>query len=214
MSNLDGLCQILGYLRLPTVKIEALITRTIFLIGMLVVSGCSGIVNTAPTETSMLTGPLGSYAWVKSSSQDSDSDGVPDNSDDCSQTRPNALVNHSGCEIVTGVIEGLKFAPDEVELTVESRIVLGKLVDSLVRYPNAIFAVEGHTDNRGSAADNLELSKRRVNAVVAFMVEEGIRADQIKPFAFGESRPRAPNETLEGRERNRRIEINVIERLL
>lgn len=157
-------------------------------------------------------GMYSSFGGSKAS--DIDTDGVPDWADRCNDSTEKMYVGPSGCEIVTGVIEGLKFAPDEVELTVESRIVLGKLVDSLVRYPNAIFAVEGHTDNRGSAADNLELSKRRVNAVVAFMVAEGIRADQIKPFAFGESRPRAPNETLEGRERNRRIEINVIERLL
>jgi outer membrane protein OmpA-like peptidoglycan-associated protein len=49
--------------------------------------------------------------------------------------------------------------------------------------------------------------------VVSYMVMTGIEAQRIQPFAYGESRPRAPNATLDGRERNRRIEIEVTERL-
>jgi outer membrane protein OmpA-like peptidoglycan-associated protein len=73
--------------------------------------------------------------------------------------------------------------------------------------------VTSHTDNRGSATDNLELSKQRLNEVVSYMVTTGIEAQRIQPFAYVESRPRAPNATLDGRERNRRIEIEVTERL-
>lgn len=190
-------------------------SKKVVLILLPLLTGCVSLDTVFPqiVQNSNSVGDT-SANFVGTRAPDVDADGVPDWADQCNDSTAEMYVDPAGCEIVTGVIEGLKFAPDEVELSVESRIVLGKLVDGLVRYPDATFSVEGHTDNRGSAADNLELSKRRVNAVVAFMVEEGITPTQIKPFAFGESRPRAPNETLEGRERNRRIEIDVIERLL
>ena len=88
------------------------------------------------------------------------------------------------------------------------------MVDALLRYPDAVISVEGHTDNRGSAADNLELSKQRVLSVVRYMVSQGMSPDRIKPYGYGESRPRAANATAEGREQNRRIEINIVEGLL
>ncbi|MFK8077301.1 MAG: OmpA family protein [Granulosicoccus sp.] len=191
-----------------------MLSRSGFLIGCLAISGCSSIANDAGFRSSLLTSPFVPYKWTNDTQRDSDFDGVADHADTCEETPRNTFVGPAGCEIVTGVIEGLKFAPDEVELSVKSRIVLGKLVDGLTRYPSATFSVEGHTDNRGSAADNLKLSKKRVNAVVSFMVEQGVGAEQIKPFAFGESRPREPNATLEGRERNRRIEIEIIKSLL
>lgn len=144
---------------------------------------------------------------------DADGDGVKDSLDICGQTVVDALVDETGCEIVTGVIEGLKFAPNESKLSVDSRIVLSKLVEGFKRYPDVVIAVEAHTDNRGTAAANLELSKQRVLSVVRYMVTNGIDPEQVKPFGFGESRPRAANATIEGREQNRRIEIKVLDRL-
>jgi len=145
---------------------------------------------------------------------DADGDGIPDWIDLCDETATDIRVDTTGCELVTGIVVGLKFAPDEVALTSEAESILDRYIAAYRLYPDTDLAVEGHTDNRGSAADNLELSKLRVNAVVAYMVDEGIGAERIKPFAFGENRPIASNATLLGREQNRRIEINIIERLL
>ena len=145
---------------------------------------------------------------------DTDNDGIPDTAEKCARTTPEALVDEAGCEIVTGVIEGLEFGPNETMLSVSSRVVLSKLVDVFLRYPDVIISVEGHTDNRGAAADNLELSKQRVLSVVRYMVSQGISPDRIKPYGYGESRPRAANATAAGREQNRRIEINIVEGLL
>lgn len=169
-----------------------------------IVTGVEGEVNDAlkPADTRLAT------------ADDADADGITDSSDICSQTSAGALVYASGCEIVTGVIEGLKFGPNESKLSVDSRVVLSKLVEGLKRYPDAVIAVEGHTDNRGPAAANLELSKQRVLSVVRYMVTNGIDPKQIKSYGYGESRPRAANATAEGREQNRRIEIKVLERLL
>jgi len=148
------------------------------------------------------------------SEPDADEDGVPDWTDVCGESSKGALVHADGCEIVTGVIDGLVFAPDDVQLSTEAKAILDRITKAFLRYPDVILSVTSHTDNRGAAADNLALSKQRLNAVVSYMVNMGIEAQRIKPFAYGESRPRAPNATLEGRERNRRIEVDVIERLL
>ncbi len=153
-------------------------------------------------------------AGSNSAEMDADQDGITDSADKCADTAADALVDETGCEIVTGVIEGLEFGPNETELSASSRLVLGKLVDALLRYPDVIISVEGHTDNRGAAADNLELSKQRVLSVVRYMVLQGISPDRIKPYGYGESRPRAANATAAGREQNRRIEINIVEGLL
>ncbi len=151
---------------------------------------------------------------TKSVEMDADKDGISDSADQCADSTAGALVDETGCEIVTGVIEGLKFGPNETELSASSREVLSKLVSAFQRYPDVIISVEGHTDNRGAAADNLELSKQRVLSVVRYMVSQGMSPDRIKPYGYGESRPRAANATAAGREQNRRIEINIVEGLL
>jgi OOP family OmpA-OmpF porin len=147
------------------------------------------------------------------SAPDGDGDGVPDLTDVCGESVEETLVDADGCEIVTGVIEGVDFAPDDVQLSIEAKAALNRTTEAFLRYPDVILSVTSHTDNRGSAADNLALSKQRLNAVVGYMMAKGIAAQRLQPFAYGESRPAAPNATLEGRERNRRIEIDVIERL-
>jgi OOP family OmpA-OmpF porin len=147
------------------------------------------------------------------STKDSDADGINDSLDVCDQTAAGALVYASGCDIVMGVVEGLDFAPNESKLSVDSRIVLSNLIEGFKRYPNVIIDVEGHTDNRGPAAANLELSKQRVLSVVRYLVTNGINPKQVRPYGYGESQPRAANATAEGREQNRRIEIKVLDRL-
>ena len=86
---------------------------------------------------------------------------------------------------------------------------LERLVADLEAHPDAVLRLSGHTDNRGRAAANLELSKRRVMAVARFLVSRGIVPDRLRPYGYGESRPRTSNRTPLGRERNRRIEIEL-----
>ena len=157
---------------------------------------------------------LNAGKYAGQSAPDRDGDGVSDWADDCRGSAENVLVYADGCEITTGVVDGLEFAPDDVELSDEAKAALDESINGFIRYPEVVLSVTSHTDNRGSAADNLALSKQRLTAVITYLVTSGIKAERIRPFAYGESRPRAPNATLDGRERNRRIEIHVIERLL
>lgn len=73
----------------------------------------------------------------------------------------------------------------------------------------AQIVVEGHTDSKGSAGFNLELSARRAEAVRSYLVSQGIAEDRIRSEGLGLSRPVADNRSAEGRANNRRVEIVV-----
>ena len=70
-------------------------------------------------------------------------------------------------------------------------------------------SLAGHTDNVGTEAYNMRLSKNRVEAVKKFLMANGIAASRIRTNHFGESKPITENKTEEGRSRNRRVEMNV-----
>ena len=88
---------------------------------------------------------------------------------------------------------------------------LESLINLLNTRQNLIIALDGHTDAKGQESYNVNLSKNRVNAVKEFLVANGIKADRIKINYFGENKPKAENETPEGRKINRRVDIYFIE---
>ena len=89
--------------------------------------------------------------------------------------------------------------------------MLNKIINSVRQFPNAKIEITGHTDSIGSTESNLRLSKERANNVAKFMKEVGnIESDSITAEGYGESKPIASNETTEGRARNRRIEVLII----
>jgi outer membrane protein OmpA-like peptidoglycan-associated protein len=69
--------------------------------------------------------------------------------------------------------------------------------------------VEGHTDNKGTDAYNMDLSNRRALAVKNLLVQRGIADSRIEAVAYGETLPVATNDTEAGRQRNRRVEIKI-----
>jgi OOP family OmpA-OmpF porin len=75
--------------------------------------------------------------------------------------------------------------------------------------PELRLDVWGHTDWKGAEVYNLRLSQRRAASVMKFLIEQGIAESRLKSAGFGETRPLADNETDEGRERNRRVELNI-----
>lgn len=146
--------------------------------------------------------------------RDSDGDSIVNQEDRCPDTANRVVVDATGCEIPMGPIAGLSFGPNAVTLPGSAQPILDRYVDAMIRNPELVVSVEGHTDNRGAAAANLELSKERVLSVVRYMVSSGVSPERIKPYGYGESRPRSANATAKGREQNRRIEIKVVEGLL
>ena len=141
---------------------------------------------------------------------DADADGVSDAEDACPGSTTRAAIDARGCSVLDGPIRGLAFRPGRAELGKAARAALDPVVAALLAAPDAVVALEGHTDNRGSAADNLELSKRRVMAVVRYLVTRGVAPERLRPAGFGGGRPVAPNATAAGREANRRIVVRVL----
>ena len=70
--------------------------------------------------------------------------------------------------------------------------------------------IAGHTDSSGEDAYNLRLSQERAESVLAFLVAQGIEANRLQARGYGETQPVADNGTNAGRERNRRVEFNVL----
>lgn len=88
-----------------------------------------------------------------------------------------------------------------------------EVADFMKQYPNTVVTIEGHTDSRGKDAYNQALSQRRVNAVKEVLVTQfGVAADRLSAIGYGESQPRASNDTVDGRQLNRRVVAVVEER--
>jgi OOP family OmpA-OmpF porin len=89
----------------------------------------------------------------------------------------------------------------------EKLAVLGTFMK---KYPDTIAVIEGHTDNVGTAADNMKLSQRRADSVVAYLVDTiGIAPNRLAAIGYGETRPRASNDSEEGKRQNRRIDAVI-----
>ena len=142
---------------------------------------------------------------------DGDGDGVLDAADKCPDTVAAAKVEGDGCvhkqQIV--VLPNIEFALDRAELAPAGREVLDTVVRFMNDQPEIQLGIRGHTDATGSEIYNLRLSQKRAASAMAYLVEKGIAATRMRSAGYGETRPLASNETEEGRERNRRVELNI-----
>ncbi len=102
------------------------------------------------------------------------------------------------------------FAVERSNITGESRSHLLELAGMMRECPQFSFEITGHTDTTGGDFSNRRLSRRRADAVAAFLVKNGVPARRLAARGAGSAEPLADNGTLEGRRRNRRIEIDLI----
>ena len=106
------------------------------------------------------------------------------------------------------ILYGIYFDFNSAEIKPQSDPVLGEIVQVMRREPTWKLRIEGHTDSvGGDAAQNKALSARRAEAVKAALVARGIPAARLDVEGMGASSPREPNTTLQGRARNRRVEL-------
>jgi outer membrane protein OmpA-like peptidoglycan-associated protein len=101
------------------------------------------------------------------------------------------------------------FDTDSSSLRTESRSTLRGLADNFRQYSNEAFDIEGHTDSTGTDDYNMSLSQRRADSVRSYLVDQGVPSSQIFARGYGESRPKSTNDTPEGRQLNRRVEIHI-----
>ena len=104
----------------------------------------------------------------------------------------------------------MQFETGTAEIKSTSYSLLDEVVAVLNDAPEIRMAVHGHTDNRGSAAYNRDLSQRRAQAVVKYLTDKGIAVERLVAKGFGPDRPVATNDTDSGRAQNRRVEFKVI----
>jgi len=89
--------------------------------------------------------------------------------------------------------------------------MLDEAVSILKRNPEMKVEIDGHTDNMGPAAYNMNLSERRAKAIMKYFVDKGVEAERLTTKGFGFTKPAASNKTKEGRAKNRRVQLTPIQ---
>jgi len=110
----------------------------------------------------------------------------------------------------TIILQNIYFAFDEFTLLKESFPALNKVAEYLEKHSKIRILITGHTDNIGSDEYNYELSGRRANSVVAYLIEKGIAVERLQSEGIGKNAQITANDTEEGRGKNRRIEMKVL----
>jgi outer membrane protein OmpA-like peptidoglycan-associated protein/opacity protein-like surface antigen len=149
--------------------------------------------------------------------KDTDGDSVVDRFDNCPADAGSE--QHRGCRskqlvVITSteikVLQSIYFRSGKVRIRSRSNSLLDNLAQVLHAHPEITRVhVEGHTDNRGDADRNKDLSQRRAQAVVDYLVGKGISTDRLEAIGRGEESPIADNKRSAGRSQNRRVEFRV-----
>lgn len=114
-------------------------------------------------------------------------------------------------EIVKKAFDNLEFATGRDVIKTESYVSLDELSALMQKHSGWKLKIEGHTDNQGKAAANMVLSKKRAEAVKKYLVKKGIDARRFEVKWYGQTKPIASNDTEEGRQKNRRVEMTIVE---
>lgn len=111
----------------------------------------------------------------------------------------------------TFVLDNVEFDFGKYSLRPESFPALNDLVDYLNRKPNERIEIGGHTDNVGSDERNLVLSLERAKTIIAYLVSKGIDNSRVVAKGYGAEEPIEENTTEEGRQKNRRTEVKILD---
>ncbi|MFN0062614.1 MAG: Ig-like domain-containing protein [Myxococcaceae bacterium] len=182
-----------------------------------------GVFDSADSCVSVPAGarPNPKEAGCPMTEQDSDNDSVPDDRDACPAEpgAPSPDPKLNGCPGLVKVEKSRIFMLQPVQFATGKDIILERSFPTLSAVAGVLMAlpeiqravVEGHTDTIGNAERNLDLSKRRAESVVKWLIERGVAAPRLQALGFGQTRPVAPNETAAGRAANRRVEFKLVD---
>ncbi|HYI10547.1 MAG TPA: OmpA family protein [Thermoanaerobaculia bacterium] len=112
-------------------------------------------------------------------------------------------------EISVRLTNDILFDVNSSALRGTSRTTLNELAGNFRQYPDNRLIVEGHTDSTGTDSHNQRLSEQRASAVADYLIDQGVTAGSVTVYGFGEARPKSSNDTAEGRQANRRVEIHI-----
>ena len=112
-------------------------------------------------------------------------------------------------EINVRLTSDILFDFNSAALRPESRTTLSELGENFRQYPDNTIIVEGHTDSVGTDSYNQRLSEERAANVADYLIDRGVSSSKVIVYGFGEARPKSSNDTAEGRQLNRRVEIHI-----
>lgn len=108
--------------------------------------------------------------------------------------------------------EKIQFDHAKATIKEESNDLLNEIVDVIKKNPHIKkISIEGHASSEGDAGFNKRLSADRAKSVMQYLIDHGIPKESLQSKGFGSEKPIASNDTEEGREKNRRVEFNIIE---
>jgi OOP family OmpA-OmpF porin len=142
---------------------------------------------------------------------DDDKDGVENSADYCPYTRQNARVDENGCSEFQKLLNGVNFDPRSSDIKPESEPILQAAVEKVKAMKSVNIEINAHTDSVGRDDYNMGLSAERANSVRDYFIANGIDERRLFIHAYGETRPIADNNTKEGRAKNRRVDLNIME---
>jgi len=122
---------------------------------------------------------------------------------------PNMEVARQEDSLLVTMSDAILFDINSAALKPQAQSMLTQTADVMIRYPESDILVKGHTDSTGSEKYNQELSERRAKSVQNFLIAKGVDPKRIAAIGFGKTMPVASNDTPEGREKNRRVEIEI-----
>ena len=125
-----------------------------------------------------------------------------------------ATVGYDERGLVTRLVDSVLFDSGKADLHKSAHHVLDKVAKVLNELPGQPVGVEGHTDNapikRSGWPDNKALSVARANAVVSYLIQQGVNSTRLMPVGYGEEKPLVSNDSVAGRQKNRRVEIIIL----
>lgn len=152
--------------------------------------------------------PKGALVNSKGCELDSDGDGVFDSKDKCPNTKKSFLVDDYGCPETMTL--DLKFDSSKAVIKQEYLKNLDEFVAFLKEHESYQVVIFGYTDTSGNAKSNKTLSQNRANSVKKTLAQKGIKTSRLTAIGEGGKNPIADNATVEGRAKNRRIEVELI----
>jgi outer membrane protein OmpA-like peptidoglycan-associated protein len=128
---------------------------------------------------------------------------------DTARVQPTITVPKAKADSLIVLSAGLLFQTDKSTLRSEHFATLNSIVEYLRLHPERSVSISGHTDNTGTEAHNLTLSKQRADVVAEYLVDNGIAINRVETSGAGSAKPITINTTNEGRMKNRRVELLI-----
>ncbi len=151
--------------------------------------------------------PVGAVVNAQGCEIDTDGDGVVDSLDQCPATPKGDIVDGNGCTLKVDL--NINFETDSAVINNSYDSKIKKFADFMKAFPSVKGKIEAHTDSDGSDAYNQKLSEKRAASAVKALEAYGVEASRLNSVGYGEMKPKASNDTAEGKAMNRRVEGSI-----